>query len=527
MCPRVQAQCGEVCADLQSSPSNCGACGVACATGQVCVAGACTSLLSGDAAAPDAGTPRDAGDAAAPDASDAGTPPKCNAQSCSGNGTCADNTGSIVCACNAGYSGATCSNCAGGYQDNDNNRTCKLACAATTCSGHGTCADTSGTATCTCDAGYTGASCSNCATGLQDKDNNMTCAPECSDRTCSGNGACNDNSGTATCTCNPGYTGATCNTCAAGYQDNDNNMTCTLACNAGTCSGNGTCSDNSGTATCTCNAGYAGAACSTCAAGYQDNDNNMTCTLACNAGTCSGNGTCRDNSGTATCTCTGNFTGAACDVCLPNFTGAACDQCVAGKFGSNCDYDLVYDLNVPVGADYNVPTDVGYTTDNSGVAGAFTRVAYRMTLGTESVWVEMDAFTTNKAQLGIPVDWIFDQEVSNMTVISNARAVASISRPTNGKIEFWSNCYAPTGGDNGIYDHDDEHAGQGTDCYGSFQVHAGTNTIFAYNRWSGGGNSDVGFGNNPASGLGGQHQDWTFAANAGLFTSRRIEVFVK
>jgi hypothetical protein len=42
-CPAGEVVCGEFCADLQSSPTDCGACGAACADDQVCVAGRCGS----------------------------------------------------------------------------------------------------------------------------------------------------------------------------------------------------------------------------------------------------------------------------------------------------------------------------------------------------------------------------------------------------------------------------------------------------------------------------------------------------
>ena len=41
VCPTGQTRCGAVCVNLQSDPRNCGACGHACAVGQVCSAGMC------------------------------------------------------------------------------------------------------------------------------------------------------------------------------------------------------------------------------------------------------------------------------------------------------------------------------------------------------------------------------------------------------------------------------------------------------------------------------------------------------
>jgi hypothetical protein len=42
LCPG-QTECGDVCADLQNDPDNCGGCGTACGAGESCVAGSCAA----------------------------------------------------------------------------------------------------------------------------------------------------------------------------------------------------------------------------------------------------------------------------------------------------------------------------------------------------------------------------------------------------------------------------------------------------------------------------------------------------
>lgn len=296
-------------------------------------------------------------------------------------------------------------------------------------------------------------------------------------------------------------------------------------CAGKTCSGHGTCEGSPGAdggevATCTCDAPYAGPNCDTCATGFQDNDGNGTCAPACGTSTCNSHGTCSDATGATACTCTTGFTGAACDTCATGFTGAACDVCVAGKGGAKCDFDLVLGLDIPTAADWNTVGDVPYDVDNTAAAGNFSRVAYRLVLGTEEVWAEMDPFTTSKAQLGIPVDWMFKQAVQNVTIVSKAANTPSVAVPTTGGIEFWSNCYDTPGGNGGVYDYDDTPTTD--DCYGSFQLSIGTDMVFSYNRWSGGGDSDLGFGNQPTG-----HPDWTFSQNSASYAVRRLEVYVK
>lgn len=327
------------------------------------------------------------------------------------------------------------------------------------------------------------------------------------------------------CTCATGYTGANCDACAAGFQDKDGDKVCKGACTATTCSSHGTCADTTGTAVCTCDAEYTGGDCSTCAAGFQDKDNDKVCKPACAAATCNSHGTCADATGTAVCTCTGNFTGATCNACKPGFEGANCDTCVAGKGGPNCDYSIVYSLDIPLAADWNQTSDVPYAIDNSAAGGAFTRVAYKWTLDAETVWAEMDAFTVNKNELGVPATAIFDgTAVANVTVISNAALVQNVANPVAGQLEFWKDCYGAAGGNNGVYDYRDTRT-VGSACYGSMQLSIGTDMIFSYNRWSGGGNSDLGFGNQPAAS--GTHPDWTFKQNSGAYNVRKLEVYVK
>ncbi|MBM4777448.1 MAG: hypothetical protein GQE15_07065 [Archangiaceae bacterium] len=106
--------------------------------------------------------------------------PTCAANQCGANGTCSDSTGTATCTCTTGYAGPTCAACAAGYQDNDSNGSCLQTCqtAALTCPNG--CSDSSGTAACACPVGSTGATCSQCLPGYQDEDGDGRCAPVCS-----------------------------------------------------------------------------------------------------------------------------------------------------------------------------------------------------------------------------------------------------------------------------------------------------------------------------------------------------------
>jgi concanavalin A-like lectin/glucanase superfamily protein/lectin-like protein/EGF domain-containing protein len=315
---------------------------------------------------------------------------------CGPNGVCDDSLGMVACDCDAGYqdhdtdglcmpdcvtaalgcaapemacddaSGVATCECATGYQDNNDDDICAADCttAAPDCTGHGTCDDATGTAVCDCDDGYQDTACDACDTvgGYQDEDADGTCSPNCvtSLLVCD-HGACEDTTGTAACVCTDNYGDTLCDTCAAGYQDNDDNLSCTDDCATAAlvCGTHGACDDTLGTSVCACDVGYAGAACDTCALGYtsagsacipdctsvtcagvtgtgtcsasatetvcncdlghQDNDGNLTCEPDCLTAlpACGANQECNDLSGAALCKCSAGYqinNGLSCEV---------------------------------------------------------------------------------------------------------------------------------------------------------------------------------------------------------------------
>ena len=319
-----------------------------------------------------------------------------------------------------------------------------------------------------------------------------------------------------------GGAGGTGHGCPDGEQDNDGNGSCLPACATESCSGNGTCDDGSGTVACTCDSrfsgpacascaeGYAGADCVGCAPGFQDSDDDGTCLPACGDSTCSGHGVCDDSSGTATC------------MCRPGFKGSDCGTaCSTGMAGASCDFRIIFGLDIPVAVgDWNTVSDVPYDINDAASAAAFDRVAYRLILDDEEVWVEMDPFTANASELGMPMDVIHDVPIAHATVISFSPNQPNVSVPTSGNVEMWSSCY--TAGLNGVYDYDDDIT-PGTDCYGCVQVFVDQQTVLAFNRWSETSlNHDLGIGQ-AATG----NPDWTFAENAANFTARRLEVYIR
>lgn len=174
-------------------------------------------------------------------------------------------------------------------------------------------------------------------------------AVACGDTICSPTQACDANLSPPACRCLEAYTGAACTSCARGFQKAIDGscqpMAISCAQNASICGKNGTCVP-SGTSldSCACTMGYTGHTCQTCAAGFQDNNNNGVCTPTCAAlvtmMSCAPPHVCSDATGTAMCSCPPNSTGSNCERCVTGFKRAAdnsCVKCVENSIGELCD----------------------------------------------------------------------------------------------------------------------------------------------------------------------------------------------
>lgn len=310
--------------------------------------------------------------------------PTCQPCDCE-TGNCNDGMdGDGACICPPGTTGADCDRCAFGFQDKDENGTCELACANNTCNGHGTCNDSAGEVQCTCAAAYTGARCTECAAGYQDADENGSCLRACAEDTCNDHGECSHATGTVVCSCEGGYTGTFCDDCPMGEQDNDDNGTCSPACEEDSCGENGDCDDDDGSLACDCYEGYDGAACDQCDEGFQDKDTNGSCLPACAEDSCPEHADCDDDDGSLGCTCQEGYEGESCDQCADGYEDdgmGVCepveeDPCVEAEFegppvgipdddeAGGAPVELVIATDFPVGeVELTVSVTHGHTGD--------------------------------------------------------------------------------------------------------------------------------------------------------------------
>ena len=206
---------------------------------------------------------------------------------------------------------------------------------------------------------------------------------------------------------------------------------------------------------------------------------------------------------------------------LPGSTIAVAEPALPAEIVTNIGaaangYQLVASIDIPVTGNLNASSSA-YTLDDRAAPGKFSRVAYYLETQkpgqpVQYVWTSMDAFTINKVKLGIPTlatGSVYQQNVTNLDVLSNVAGVVNGTTATGGNIEFWPNSYTQANGltvpnaSAANYDTGDTRTTTATTGYGCMQVHnhdAGANqTVFAVNRFGQDGNIlDVGIGNNPA-----------------------------
>ncbi|RDV36360.1 hypothetical protein DV096_19260 [Bradymonadaceae bacterium TMQ3] len=192
---------------------------------------------------------------------------------CGEQGRCVDDEeGNAQCICEEGRAGLACGECADGYFEVDG--TCRADCTVfdATCSGQGSCEVPEGgeQGLCVCEGDRMGDLCEACPEGTQDNDGDGVCEVSCEEAAlaCGVGGSCDDSSGQAQCACRPGFAGEQCESCAEGYQDNNDDGECRLGCDNTTieaCPSTQVCDDSSGIAQCLCTEG---AQCETCDEGY-------------------------------------------------------------------------------------------------------------------------------------------------------------------------------------------------------------------------------------------------------------------
>jgi sialate O-acetylesterase len=197
------------------------------------------------------------------------------------------------------------------------------------------------------------------------------------------------------------------------------------------------------------------------------------------------------------------------------------------------EFQLLYDLDLT-----NLGPEITYDVDNSAeIDGQLDRVAYFLELqkpgqNVSYVYAAMDAFCQDSTQLGIPTvssGAKFQQQVKNLTVVSNVDGVVTGVNMPQGNIEFWPHNYGPANSarvpnaSDSVWDFGDE-IGPPENGHGCMQIHnyGARQTVLAINNWRSGGDANIGIGNSS-----GRTRDWTFISNASSYEVKRLRVLVR
>ncbi len=227
---------------------------------------------------------------------------------------------------------------------------------------------------------------------------------------------------------------------------------------------------------------------------------------------------------------------------IPNSTitiqPAALPPEVLSNVGTLADgFQVVYTLDIPTTGNF-IGTPDFYRYNQSLATGAFDRVAYYVELlkadgSTQHVWTAMDAFTQDRAKIGVPTaasGAVWQQPVANLDVKSNVSGVTSGTGMTGGTLEFWPTDYAASNemavanASNVYLDWGDLR--RTTGGHGCMQVHnpALSQVLFAMNNW-GIDNQPLGLGigNRPGQ----NDKDWTHSGSAASYVRRTLHVLVR
>ena len=202
---------------------------------------------------------------------------------------------------------------------------------------------------------------------------------------------------------------------------------------------------------------------------------------------------------------------------------------------------LAYDVHMPEVKSIDYRSEQTYHVDNKdelmeSFPVGFDRVAYYVELesfeyGAQWLWISMDTFSDDLNDYGVPTfasGAVVARQVTEMNVFSSVEGL--VGNGQNGTIEFWPTNYGTynrmgyEGASSNRFDFGDDRSSGGS--YGSMQIHSLDleKTLFAYNCWNSGSGVDLGIGQheNPNG-----HPDWTFARNGQIYTTKKIQIFVR
>lgn len=188
------------------------------------------------------------------------------------------------------------------------------------------------------------------------------------------------------------------------------------ACTPSPCGDRGQCAPSGESFVCTCNTGYTGATCEACSAGFQNVGGVCSSLPPVCVGVPCAHGICRDEGGSAVCSCDPGFAGEGCSRCDLGHAGADCAPVTDGACGDLTAFDwrdaLMYFVMTDRFYDSDGVSDpvAGVSGDNghgaSGqyeggdLAGVQQKLGYLADLGVTTVWISAPFENRNTAGRG-------------------------------------------------------------------------------------------------------------------------------
>lgn len=202
-------------------------------------------------------------------------------------------------------------------------------------------------------------------------------------------------------------------------------------------------------------------------------------------------------------------------------------------------YELLYAFD-PLNGKLTAGSEFVYDVDHSAkLQGPFKKVAYY--LATQDMdgkityaFASTDPFDSDLKKLGVPTKSSgarFQQEVTGVTIRTNASNVTAGDFPKGCNIEFWDCNYGPgnqmgiEGADNQQFDFGDQMSPEASPGYSCMQIHnwQKKQCVIAFNKFGAGKSCDLGIGNCE---IPGKQPDWTFTSSGNEVSRAEFKVLI-
>ena len=202
-------------------------------------------------------------------------------------------------------------------------------------------------------------------------------------------------------------------------------------------------------------------------------------------------------------------------------------------------YELLYAFD-PLNGKLTGGNDFVYDIDNSAkLQGPVKKVAYYLAMqnmegNVTYAFASMDPFDSDLKKLGVPTKGSgarFQQNVTEVSIKTNAGNVTAGNFPEGCNIEFWDCNYGPVnklgieGANDQKFDFGDQMSPETSPGYSCMQIHnwRQKQTVIAFNKFGAGKSCDLGIGNCE---IPDKQPDWTFTSSGNQISRAEFKVLI-